>query len=178
VLLKVRDVKLDRLDKYGADLPKALDRIVRASLRKNPRERFATAAEFRDELADYLFSTGQRVGASDLRAFTGYAVRHQPRRRRAVVAGGAAHGDAEGGAPRSAAEAVAAAANGRRARPPRPVGAARRRSPRSPTREGGRGVGRAHRRDRARTEPRQLARRGDQRRALVGARLHAGVAAG
>jgi len=71
VLLKVRDVKLDRLDKYGADLPKALDRIVRRSLRKNPRERFATAAEFRDELADYLFSAGQRIGPSDLRTFTG-----------------------------------------------------------------------------------------------------------
>jgi len=71
VLLKVRDVKLDRLDKYGADLPKALDRIVRGALRKNPRERFGSAAEFRDELSDYLFSTGQRIGPSDLRAFTG-----------------------------------------------------------------------------------------------------------
>ena len=71
VLLKVRDVKLDRLDKYGADLPKALDRIVRGALRKNPRERFGSSAEFRDELADYLFSTGQRIGPSDLRAFTG-----------------------------------------------------------------------------------------------------------
>ncbi|HEY7373167.1 MAG TPA: serine/threonine-protein kinase [Polyangia bacterium] len=71
VLLKVRDVKLERLDKYGADLPKALDRIVRRSLRKNPNERFSAAAEFRDELADYLFSTGQRIGPSDLRAFTG-----------------------------------------------------------------------------------------------------------
>jgi serine/threonine protein kinase len=71
VLLKVRDVKLDRLDKYGADLPKALDRIVRRSLLKNPGERFASAAEFREALADYLFSTGQRIGASDLRLFTG-----------------------------------------------------------------------------------------------------------
>src|SRR5215467_148782 len=71
VLLKVRDVKLDRLDKYGADLPKAIDRIVRQSLRKNPRERFGSAAEFRDELADYLFSIGQRIGPSDLRTFTG-----------------------------------------------------------------------------------------------------------
>ena len=71
VLLKVRDVKLERLDKYGADLPKVLDRIVRRALRKNPSERFAAAAEFREELADYLFSSGQRVGASDLRAFTG-----------------------------------------------------------------------------------------------------------
>jgi len=71
VLLKVRDVKLDRLDKYGADLPRPLDRIVRRSLRKDPRERFATAAEFRDELADYLFAIGQRIGPSDLRTFTG-----------------------------------------------------------------------------------------------------------
>jgi serine/threonine-protein kinase len=69
VLLKVRDVKLERLDKYGADLPPALDKIVRHALRKNPDERFASAAAFRDELADYLFSTGQRVRPNDLRAF-------------------------------------------------------------------------------------------------------------
>src|SRR3954469_19112845 len=62
VLLKVRDVKLDRLDKYGADLPRPLDRIVRRSLRKDPRERFSTAAEFRDELSGYLFAIGQRIG--------------------------------------------------------------------------------------------------------------------
>jgi serine/threonine-protein kinase len=71
VLLKVRDVKLDRLDKYGADLPKALDSIVRRALQKSPRERFATAAEFREALADYLFTSGQRVGPGDLRTFTG-----------------------------------------------------------------------------------------------------------
>ena len=69
VLLKVRDVKLERLDKYGADLPPALDKIVRHALRKNPDERFASAAAFRDELADYLFATGQRVRATDLRSF-------------------------------------------------------------------------------------------------------------
>jgi len=71
VLLKVRDVKLDRLDKYGADLPKALDVIVRRALKKNPRDRFGSAAAFREELSDYLFASGQRVGPSDLRAFTG-----------------------------------------------------------------------------------------------------------
>jgi serine/threonine-protein kinase len=70
VLLKVRDVKLERLDKYGADLPPALDAIVRKALRKSPRERHQSATEFRDALADYLFSTGQRIGAVDLRAFT------------------------------------------------------------------------------------------------------------
>jgi predicted RNA-binding Zn ribbon-like protein len=69
VLLKVRDVKLDRLDKYGADLPPALDKIVRHSLKKSPDDRFQSAAAFRDELADYLFATGQRVRPNDLRAF-------------------------------------------------------------------------------------------------------------
>jgi eukaryotic-like serine/threonine-protein kinase len=71
VLLKVRDVKLDRLDKYGADLPKALDRIVRKALKKDPNERFDSAAALRDELADYLFASGQRIGPADLRTFAG-----------------------------------------------------------------------------------------------------------
>jgi eukaryotic-like serine/threonine-protein kinase len=71
VLLKVRDVKLDRLDRYGADLPKALDHIVRKALTKHPRDRYGSAAEFREALSDYLFAAGQRVGPSDLRAFTG-----------------------------------------------------------------------------------------------------------
>src|SRR6185503_10555990 len=71
VLLKVRDVKLDRLDKYGADLPKALDRIVRKTLSKSARDRYQSAVEFREALSDYLFTTGQRVGSVDLRAFAG-----------------------------------------------------------------------------------------------------------
>jgi len=70
VLLKVRDAKLDRLDKYGADLLPALDRIVRRALKKDPAERHQSAAELHDDLADYLFATGQRVGPSDLRAFS------------------------------------------------------------------------------------------------------------
>jgi eukaryotic-like serine/threonine-protein kinase len=71
VLLKVRDVRLERLDKYGADLPPALDRIVRKTLQKKPRERYQTAVEFREALSDYLFATGQRVGPIDLRVFAG-----------------------------------------------------------------------------------------------------------
>jgi eukaryotic-like serine/threonine-protein kinase len=69
VLLKVRDARLDRLDKYGADLPPALDRIVRRALKKNPAERHQSASELHDDLADYLFASGQRVGPNDLRAF-------------------------------------------------------------------------------------------------------------
>ena len=70
VLLKVRDVRLDRLDKYGADLPPSLDRIVRRALKKNPRDRYQTAAELREALVDYLFETSQRVGPTELRFFT------------------------------------------------------------------------------------------------------------
>ncbi|HZL16424.1 MAG TPA: protein kinase [Polyangia bacterium] len=70
VLLKVRDARLDRLDKYGADLAPALDRIVRRALKKNPAERHQSASELHDDLADYLFASGQRVGPSDLRAFS------------------------------------------------------------------------------------------------------------
>ncbi|HSY40859.1 MAG TPA: serine/threonine-protein kinase, partial [Polyangia bacterium] len=71
VLLKVRDVHLDRLDKYGKDIPPALDRIVRRALKKDPAERPQTAAELHEELEDYLFAAGQRVGPNDLRTFSG-----------------------------------------------------------------------------------------------------------
>jgi len=71
VLLKVRDVHLDRLDKYGKEIPSALDRIVRRALKKDPAERPQSASELHEELANYLFSSGQRVGPTDLRAFTG-----------------------------------------------------------------------------------------------------------
>jgi serine/threonine-protein kinase len=71
VLLKVRDVHLDRLDKYGADIPRALDKILRRTLKKDPAERPQTAAELHGELEDYLYAVGKRVGPNDLRAFTG-----------------------------------------------------------------------------------------------------------
>ena len=41
VLLNGRVVRLDRLDKYGGDIPPALDRILRRALRKDPAERAA-----------------------------------------------------------------------------------------------------------------------------------------
>jgi hypothetical protein len=69
VLLMVRDGRTERLDKYCRDLPPALDRIIRKALKKDPGERYQTAAEFRDDLADYLFEVGKRVGPSELRSF-------------------------------------------------------------------------------------------------------------
>ncbi|HSZ82331.1 MAG TPA: protein kinase [Polyangia bacterium] len=71
VLLMVRDARIERLGKYCRDLPPALDRIVRRALHKDPGERFPTAASFRDALGDYLYESGQRVSAPDLRAFLG-----------------------------------------------------------------------------------------------------------
>jgi Domain of unknown function (DUF4388) len=44
---------------------------LRRALRKDPRERYQTAAAFRDAIGDYLYETGQRVGPPDLRAFVG-----------------------------------------------------------------------------------------------------------
>lgn len=78
VLLKVRDVHLDRLDKYGVDLPRELDRIVRRALKKDPNERPQTAAELHEELGDYLFSIGERVGPTDLRVFSGTLLSADP----------------------------------------------------------------------------------------------------
>ncbi|HVZ73110.1 MAG TPA: serine/threonine-protein kinase [Polyangia bacterium] len=69
VLLMVRDARIDRLGKYARDLPPGLDRLLRRALRKDPRERYQTAAAFRDAIGDYLYETGQRVGPPDLRAF-------------------------------------------------------------------------------------------------------------
>jgi serine/threonine-protein kinase len=71
VLLMIRDLRLDRFDKFGADLPPALQEIVRRALRKDPSERYQTASEFRDAIADWLAETKVRVGPSDLRAFIG-----------------------------------------------------------------------------------------------------------
>jgi serine/threonine-protein kinase len=70
LLLMVRDGRLDRLDKYGCDLPNTLDAIVRRALKPDPAERYETATAFRDALADYLLESGERVSAGDLRAFS------------------------------------------------------------------------------------------------------------
>ena len=69
VLLMVRDARIDRLDKYGHDVPPELAGIVRKALRRDVAQRYQTAAEFRDDLGDFLFEAGVRVGPAELRAF-------------------------------------------------------------------------------------------------------------
>ncbi|HWU89062.1 MAG TPA: serine/threonine-protein kinase, partial [Kofleriaceae bacterium] len=61
VLLMVRDAKLHRFDKYGADLDPALSAIVRKALRKPVDERWQSAAQFRDALGEWLYERRHRV---------------------------------------------------------------------------------------------------------------------
>ena len=61
VLLMVRDCKLHRLDKYGADLDPGLSDIVRCALKKSTEERWQSAAQFRDALAEWLFENRIRM---------------------------------------------------------------------------------------------------------------------
>ena len=66
VLLMVRDGRLERWEKYGQDIPRPLDAIVRKALSKNLEERFQSAADFRNALEDLQFQLGIRVGPSDV----------------------------------------------------------------------------------------------------------------
>ena len=69
VLLMVRDGRLDRWDRFGHDSGPELSRIVNRALKRDPEQRYQTAAAFRDDLMDYLFAQKVRVGPADLRAF-------------------------------------------------------------------------------------------------------------
>src|SRR3954465_15460376 len=61
VLLMVRDAKLVRFDKYGSDIEPGLSEIVRKALRKSVEERWASAAQFRDALGEWLFEHRHRM---------------------------------------------------------------------------------------------------------------------
>ena len=61
VLLMVRDAKLARFDKYGADVEPDLADIVRRALRKAVDERWQSAAQFRDAIAEWLFEHRHRM---------------------------------------------------------------------------------------------------------------------
>jgi serine/threonine protein kinase len=69
LLLMVRDARLDRLNRFGQDIPPDLQRIVRKALSRDVGGRYQTAHAFRGDLSDYLFSQKIRVGAADLRPF-------------------------------------------------------------------------------------------------------------
>ena len=69
VLLMVRDVKHDRLDKYGSHIEPELKAIVLRALAREPKNRYPSAGAFRDVLGEWLFSKRQRVTPSDLAVF-------------------------------------------------------------------------------------------------------------
>jgi serine/threonine protein kinase len=66
VLLMVRDGRLERWDKYGKEIPRRLDAIVRKALAKNLDDRYQSAADFRSALDDLQFRFGMRVGPADI----------------------------------------------------------------------------------------------------------------
>ncbi len=61
VLLMVRDAKLVRFDKYGADVAPDLADIVRKALRKSVDDRWQSAAQFRDAVGEWLFEHRHRM---------------------------------------------------------------------------------------------------------------------
>ena len=61
VLIMVRDAKLTRFDKYGADVDPDLSAIVRRALRKSVDDRWQSAAQFRDALGEWLFENRHRM---------------------------------------------------------------------------------------------------------------------
>ena len=61
VLLMVRDAKLTRFEKHGGDIPPGLANIVRKALKKPIDERYASAAAFRDAIAEWLYDQRHRV---------------------------------------------------------------------------------------------------------------------
>jgi serine/threonine protein kinase len=68
VLLLVRDACLYRLAKYADDFPKAVKGMVERALSREPDERWATAADFRDALGGWLADQGT-IGDRSLAAF-------------------------------------------------------------------------------------------------------------
>ena len=69
VLLMVRDARLERLDRYGGDIPAPLRALVNRLLAKSPELRFPTAHAAREAFLDFLFDSRQRVTSADLSAY-------------------------------------------------------------------------------------------------------------
>ncbi|HEX2687692.1 MAG TPA: serine/threonine-protein kinase [Kofleriaceae bacterium] len=66
VLLMVRDAKLGRFEKYGADIAPDLADIVRKALKKSVNERWQSAAQFRDAISEWLFEHRHRMTSKNV----------------------------------------------------------------------------------------------------------------
>jgi serine/threonine protein kinase len=69
VLLMVRNVDLTRLEKNNAHIDPQLLFILGKGLLRNREERYTTAGEFRDDLAEWLSSRKQRTNATTLQKY-------------------------------------------------------------------------------------------------------------
>ena len=69
VLLMVRDARLERLDRYGTDIPPPLRAILDKLLSKDLDGRYQRAEQAREALYDFLFDSRQRVTNADLAAY-------------------------------------------------------------------------------------------------------------
>src|SRR5262249_49105278 len=68
VLLRIRDVKLDVLERHGAHIPQELMRLLKRSLVRDVNARFTDAAQFHDSLGQFLYERGDRVKAAKIAA--------------------------------------------------------------------------------------------------------------
>ena len=66
VLIMVKGAVIDRLDKYGEHVDPELKAICSRALAREPADRFASAAEFRDALVDWMLVSPERTGAHQL----------------------------------------------------------------------------------------------------------------
>ena len=66
LLMMVKGASLDRLDRYGRHIPPGLRDILDRALARDPANRFATAAAFRDALIEWMLESSSRTGARQL----------------------------------------------------------------------------------------------------------------
>ncbi|MBA3396134.1 MAG: serine/threonine protein kinase [Deltaproteobacteria bacterium] len=73
ILLMVRDARLDRLHKYASEFPVELRVLTERALERRPVDRWASAAEFRDALDEWLRRT-TRTTSRDLAGLLGTVI--------------------------------------------------------------------------------------------------------
>jgi serine/threonine protein kinase len=86
VLLMVRDVDLSRLERLGSHIDAGLQTIIRKALQKTPSDRFASAAQFRDVLDQWLFDHRIQVTNTHIAEFVEAMYKDADDRRRQQLA--------------------------------------------------------------------------------------------
>jgi hypothetical protein len=102
VLRKMRRAEFEPLTRTRPDVPKELDAIVRKSLGRRPRERYATCAEFRSKLLGFLQTNKIPYGRTELAGLMRQNFDEDRRRRRSGSYAGQAIAVGSGSHSRSA----------------------------------------------------------------------------